>query len=175
MRIGIRLMTVGLGVLLLAGCIQYSVAPSETTVHPSDSFTVDIQIGHCLQVLGKTHCLDVGNYYGAGFDLNYDPEIIRFQNISVAGSVWSGTTAVTGFRNSSTDNGKLVVGISKQAQVAGQLTDGTIAIVTFQAIGAGSTRLDFADPHLVDNQGNILVGWPSYQAILQGSTVSVVP
>ncbi len=164
--------------LLMIGCFSYNLDPDTKSVANTQTFTVDVNFSHCLVVplLERTICKDGVNFYGTGFDLNYDPAKIHFQSISVSGSVWSGTSAVTAFRNSVTDNGKLVVGISKQGQVAGETADGKIATVTFQAVGAGSTDITFGDLQLVDGSGNFLLGWRNFAFVnANKSAVTVTP
>ena len=166
------------GSLLLFGCFSYNLNPDTKSVANTETFTVDVDFTHCfvIPLLGRTVCKDGVNFYGTGFDLNYDPAVIQFQSISVSGSAWSGTSAVTAFRNSGTDNGKLVVGISKQGQVAGDTAAGKIATVTFQAVGAGSTEISFGDQQLVDGSGNFLLGWRNFAFVNSNkSAVTVTP
>lgn len=166
------------GIFFLSACIQYQLEPGEISVAQNNSFEVEVHLDNCIEVPFfevKIYCKDVSDIYGVGFDLNYDSNVIRFQGISLTGSVLSGATAVTGFRNSGTDNGKLVVGISKQGQVSGEPGAGKIATITFQAVSEGTTELNFADPHLVDSTGKFLVGWPWYWASLGKASVSVSP
>ncbi len=166
----------------LMACIRYSVSPPDKTVNLNDTFSVDIKLNNCLgpvEILGVTmpweYCADTSDVYGVGFDLNYDDTIIEFQSVDISSSVLSGATVATGFRNSATENGNLVVGISKQGQVAGEEGKGIIATIEFQAIGAGDTDITFADPHLLNDQAESYVGWPFYWARLRKGSVEVSP
>ena len=173
-----KLVAAFLSLFLLAGCVEYSITPVEINVQPNDTFTVDIILHHCIAPLPFTNkyiCTDTNDIYGVAFDLNYDSNHIRFQSIDVSSSVLSDVTAVTGFRNSQTDNGKLVVGVTKSGQAPGEQGEGKIATITFQAVSAGSTTLRFVDPHLVDSTGKFLVGWPFYGAKLSEASVSIAP
>ena len=179
---GKKLLVLALGMVFIAlqGCApQYTISPADTTAAKDATFNIDIGLDHCVDIkIGRRHrffCGDTSDVYGVAFDLNYDPAVVQFQSISVAGSVLSGTAAVTGFRNSAVDNGKLVVGISKSGQVAGESGQGKVATITFKALAAGSTQLTFKDPHLVNSSGKFLVGWPWYAATLQKANVTVTP
>ena len=179
---GKKLLVLALGITFLAlqACTpQYTISPADTTVAKDASFDVDIGLDHCVDInIGDQHhffCGDTSNVYGVAFDLNYDPAVLQFQQISLTWSVLSGTAAVTGFRNSAVDNGKLVVGISKSGQVAGESAQGKVATITFKALAAGSSQITFKDPHLVDSTGKFLVGWPFYGATLQKANVTVTP
>lgn len=174
----LSVLALGLVFLALQACTpQYIIQPTNTTVAKDATFTVDIGLDHCVDMnVGSRHhffCGDTSDVYGVAFDLDYDPAVIQFQSISVAGSVLSGTAAVTGFRNSGVENGKLVVGISKSGQVAGESGQGKVATITFKATAIGSTPITFKDPHLVNSAGKFLVGWPWYAATLQKANVTV--
>jgi hypothetical protein len=173
---GLRLFLGVLSFALFAGCIQYVVDPNSVTANADDTFVVDVVIDHCWGPLyDHWYCTATDDVYGAGFDLNYDPAVLEYQSIDLTDCVISGATVLTGFRNSGTDNGKLVVGISKSGQVAGEPASGIMASITFKAKAAGTTELSFADPHLVDSTGKFYVGWPIYFASLHKATVTVNP
>jgi len=166
------------GMLLLAGCVQYIASPSPINAHPNDTFTVSIALDHCIGPIPLVHsyiCMDTSDVYGVGFDLQYDPAVIQFQSVDVSGSVLHSVAAKTGFRNSATDNGKLVVGVSKLGPVPGEEGQGLIATVTFKAVAPGATQINFADPHMVDSTGKFLIGWPWYAATLVPASVTVTP
>lgn len=177
MKINKSLLGLIMVTILTSGCIVYMIDPGEITANNSSTFTVDIVLDHCLPIpfTKKYMCTDTNDVYGVAFDLNYDPSVIRFQSIDVSGGVLSNVTATTGFRNSQTDNGKLVVGVSKQGQVPGEQGQGKVATITFQAVSAGNTTLTFVDPHLVDSTGKFLVGWPFYWASLKQASVTITP
>jgi hypothetical protein len=165
--------------IFLVGCVTYILSPSATQVQTNNTFTVDISLDHCLGPIfflpNKYICTDTSDVYGVGFDLNYDPTVLRFQGIDVSQSVLQNVTAVTSFRNSKTENGKLVVAITKSGQVPGEQGQGKIATITFQAINSGSTSITFKDPYLLDSTGKVLVGWPFFGAGFHEASVSVTP
>lgn len=163
--------------ILSSGCVVYMISPGEITAANNSTFTVDIALDHCVAIpfTKKYMCTDTNDVYGVAFDLNYDQNIIRFQSIDVSGGALSNVATKTGFRNSQTDNGKLVVGISKQGQVPGEQGQGRIATITFQAVSVGNTTLTFVDPHLIDSTGKFLVGWPFYAASLKKASVTIEP
>ena len=173
-----KLVSIFLSLLLFAGCVEYMITPGAVTVASNNNFTVDISLHHCIgpfPFTGWYFCTDTSDVYGVGFDLNYDPSRISFQSIDAASGVLHDVTAVTGFRNSLTDNGKLVVAVTKSGQVSGEPGEGKVATITFRALSAGATDLTFVDPHLVDSQGKFLVGWPFYWAQLSEASVSITP
>ncbi len=100
---------------------------------------------------------------------------LELVEVDVSSSVLSGATSHIGFRNSDAENGKLMVGVSKQGQTSSQQGDGVLAVVTFRAKQTGTTDLVLKAPHLVDSQGEFYVGWPTYQAGLHHGFVSVSP
>jgi len=164
----------------LTGCISYSVSPSDKSVNVNDDFSVDIELDNCLgpvEILGFTlgNCVDTGDVYGVAFDMNYDHTVLQLQGVDTSSSVLSDVSVTTGFRNSASENGKLVVGISKQGQVAGEEGRGIIATINFRAIAEGDTYLTFNDPHLLNSQGEFYIGWPLYMARLMEGFVSVAP
>ena len=167
------------GFLLLASCVYYEVVPAQDSLAVGETVRVDIYLHHCwhFELFGKEvyKCKDTSDVYGVGFDLNYDSSILQYQDIDLSNSVLSGATAVVGFRNSSSDNGKLVVGVSKQGQVSGEPGEGIIATIILQANSSGTVELTLDDPYLLDNQGNFYVGWPFYWAGLRGSSITVNP
>ena len=167
--------------LLLSGsaCIKYTLAPESSAVAKDGTVQVQVGLDHCLpfQFGGKPHSLCAGTdkVYGMGFDLDYDPAILEFQSLDLAGGALHNSTAVTAFRNSAVDNGQLVVGISKLGQVPGEPVQGMVATITFKAKEAGVTKLTFRDPQLLDSAGKYYVGWPYYSATLQKAQVTVSP
>jgi hypothetical protein len=169
LRLGLGLLMV----MVLAGCIEYQITPASNSAIAGNTFTVDIGLNHCLQVLDWKWCTNTSDIYGMGFELDYDPAVIRYSSISTTGGVLTGVSTTTGFRNSVSDNGKLVVAVTKSGQVAGQEGQGLIAHVTFTAFAAGNTTISFKDPQLLDSTGKVLVGWPLYAATLNTSSVTV--
>ncbi len=161
----------------LSGCVEYSFSPVAVTAAHNGTFVVDVMLSHCVTIpyTDIRYCSDTSDVYGVAFDVNYNPAVVRFSSISVTGSVLSSVTATTGFRNSATDNGNLVVAVTKQGQVPGQQGEGKIASITFTAYDPGSCTLSFKDPHLVDSTGKFLVGWPAYGASLNTASVTVTP
>jgi|GEM_PF-1744053 len=159
---------------LIMGCIEYELSPTEISVNNGNSFTVDVVIDRCITipVVGAQFCTSTDDVYGVGFDLNYDSSKIRFQSITLTGGILEGDSVITAFRNSSTENGKLVVGISKNGQVSGEDVYGKIATISFQAVGAGSTEITFSDPHMLDSAGDPYVGLFKW-AILKTGLVTV--
>lgn len=167
-----------LGLGFLTSCIQYNISPPSRTVQTNQTFTMDISIDSCLRIpvfKRRAFCADTSDVYGVGFDLNYNSSIITYQGISLTGCVLSNVTSLTGFRNSSNDNGKLVVGVSKQGQVSGQSGQGKIATITFKALAQGNTTITVADPHLISSQGKSLLGRPFSWVRLGQASISVVP
>ena len=177
MKINKSLLGLIMVTILLSGCVVYIIDPGEITANNNGTFTVDIVLDQCVPIpfTRKFMCTDTNDVYGVAFDLNYDSNVINFQSIDVSGGVLANVTATTGFRNSPTDNGKLVVGISKQGRVPGEQGQGKVATITFKAVSAGNTTLTFVDPHLVDSTGKFLVGWPLYAASLKQASVTIAP
>lgn len=166
--------------LLISGCLSYRVSPPSRQVNVDDVFTVDIVLDRCLgpfQIGGQEvkYCSDADDIYGMAFDLNYDPALLELVEVDVSSGALSGATVRTGFRNSASENGNLVIGISKQGQVPGEKAGGLIASVTFRAKASGTSDLVFDDPHIIDSLGRFYVGWPTYQAGLHSGTVFVDP
>jgi len=162
----------------LSGCLSFWVFPGETEVMQNEEFTVEVGLDRCLgpfEVMGKKveYCSDASDVYGAAFDLNYDPSVLELVDVDVSSGVLSGATSRIGFRNSDTENGKLVVGVSQEGQTSGQQGAGVLAVVTFRAKQSGTTDLVLKDPHLVDSNGEFYVGWPTYQAGLHHGFVTV--
>ena len=167
------------GFLLLASCVYYEVVPAQDSLAVGETVRVDIYLHHCrhFNLFGKKvyRCKDTSDVYGAGFDLYYDSTLLSYQQTDLSNSVLSGATAAVGFRNSSTENGKLVVGVSRQGQVAGEPGEGIIATIIFRANNSGTTELTLDDPYLVDSQGNFYVGWPLYWIGLRGASITINP
>jgi hypothetical protein len=166
--------------VFFSGCISYWIFPEDREVSANEEFTVDVVLDRCLgpfEVWGEevSYCSDTSDVYGVAFDLNYDPALLEVMEVDVSKSVLSGATVRTGFRNSDVENGKLVVGISKQGQVSGETGEGLVATITFRAKAAGTTDLVFDDPHLIDSKGRFYVGWPTFQAGLHSGMVTVLP
>ena len=158
-------------------CIQYTIQPETVTVANGGTFSATIGLERCggITIFGDPMewCMDVSDVYGVGFDLNYSSTVLGFQSIDISAGVIQGASVVTGYRNSATDNGKLVVGISKSGQVAGNNAQGTVARVVFLAKAAGTTTITFRDPQLLDSTGKVQVGWPFYRAKLYSASVTV--
>ena len=177
-----KVLTIAVMSLLLLSaqaCVQYTVQPENVTVANGGTFSAQIGLDRCVgtTIFGNplNWCMDISDVYGMGFDLNYDSAVLGYQGIDISAGVIHGASVVTGYRNSVTDNGKLVVGISKSGQVAGESAQGSVARITLQAKSAGATTLTFKDPHLVDSTGKVMVGWPFYRATLRTATVTVIP
>ncbi len=176
----ISIAAIVLASVIFSGCLSYRVSPSARQVNVNDEFTVDVVLDRCLgpfEIGGQEvkYCSDADDIYGMAFDLNYDPALLEVMDVDVSSGSLSGATVRTGFRNSASENGKLVVGISKQGQTPGEEAGGLIATVTFRAKASGSTDLVFDDPHVIDSQGRFYVGWPTFQAGLHSGTVFVDP
>jgi hypothetical protein len=89
------------------------------------------------------------------FDLLYQPAIVSVKSVTL-GSFLGSTGRSTGVVGPTIDNsaGKLTFGAFSFGSQPGPNGTGTLATITFAAIGAGSSPLDLQNSQVTDTQGN---------------------
>ena len=106
------------------------------------------------------------NAYYAAFDVTYDPQVLKHVG-QLEGDFFSGTgTNISSsmFQASLDDGvpGRLKVGITRLGTTTGVFGEGTLAVLTFEAVGRGATTVAFAPPKGIrtfDDKEVHVAGW----------------
>ncbi len=138
----------------LAGTL--SLAPPASTVPLGSPVTLDVNI------------TDVSGLYAYQFDINFNPAVLAATG--VAEGVLFSSAGPTFFDPGTIDNAAGTITLiydSLSGAVPGVGPNGTIATISFNAIGYGTSSVDLANVSLLDSElGDI-------EATLSGATVTV--
>ena len=94
----------------------------------------------------------VTDLYGVAFDLTYPASLLAFEGASEGAFLGQGGIATT--VQVAEQPGRLVVGATRLGVVGGVTGSGTLLILSFRAIAAGSGDIAFSDPSAVAATGN---------------------
>jgi hypothetical protein len=119
-----------------ATAVQLWLAPRRLQVAPGDRFQVTLEISSAEPV---SHL---------PLALSFDPKVLAVEKVE-AGDFLGGPGAAQVLSDASR-SGDLVLGASRLGKVPGVAGKGTLARITFRAVAAGSTRLDFHDSGVLD-------------------------
>ncbi len=129
------------GILPASAVPMLSISPMSQTVQPGQSFSLDVSI------------TDILDLYAFQFDLAFDPAILA------AGSITEGSFLPTGgatfFIPGAIDNTGGTITFTADtllSPIPGVNGDGTIAIVSFQALALGSSAITLSNVILLDSQ-----------------------
>jgi hypothetical protein len=103
--------------------------------------------------------------YYAAFDVRYDPQVLEYRQAEEGGFLKSDGSSGTIFQVALVDGdeGRLKVGIARLATSSGIDGDGTLAKLTFKAIGAGSPGIAFMGPNEIRNFNDQKIGVLSWK------------
>jgi hypothetical protein len=111
--------------------------------------------------------------YYAAFDVRYDPQVLEYRQAEEGGFLRNGGSSNTIFQVALVEGnaGHLKVGITRLAAPSGIGGDGTLAKLTFKAIGAGSPGIAFIGPNEIRNVNDqkieVLTWKPSAVSVVQ--------
>ena len=150
-----------------AHAAEVAVSPSAITVSPGFSVTVSIVVSN------------ISGLYGAAFDVSFNPQILSFVSAQKGTFLeQGGTTSILSTVNPA---GNLIVGYSILGTSAGVSGSGTLVTLTFHAISAGTSILNFKNNALCN--ANSLSGctiitptvWNSGTIVVSSGTVTTSP
>jgi len=125
----------------LSGDLAVTFAPATIQAAPSASITVNVQVANVNDL-----------FSGSPIKIKFDPSQLRLNDI-VAGEMWSRdgvrTTAVKDIRN---DLGEATLTVSRLPGLPGISGSGSIATLTFAAVGPGSSSVTITDLGLKDSK-----------------------
>ena len=143
----------GVILLLANACYYLEAVPESDTVQVGDTVGVKIQLtNQKIPIFGRLVSRPARDVYGLGFELNYDPSVLNFVEAQDLGGI-ANADIMTAFRNSASENGQLVVGISKSGQEPGDNSPFELVRIVFQAVGAGTADITIRDDNLINSQG----------------------
>jgi hypothetical protein len=148
------------GIPSLAAAAIISIAPTSEEIANGNTFTVDINIG------------SVTDLYGYQFDVSFNSTIL--QAVSSSEGSFLTTVGSTYFVPGTNDNSNGLLGATADtllSAVPGVSGSGTLATLTFQAIGSGTSTLSLGNVQLLDSSLNLIDGIASNGSI----TVAPVP
>ncbi len=112
----------------------------------------------------KIEVRDMGESYYTAFDVDYDPQVLEYISATEGNFLSQNGAHATTFQVALVDGteGHLKLGVTRLAQSSGVVGDGTLATLTFKAIGTGSTTIAFKDPkgfRTLQDQGVRVDAW----------------
>ena len=109
-------------------------------VKPNTTFSIPIYINNAQDA------------YALGFDINYDPDLIKLTGITKGSFMGSNNTM---FNWGSNISGKVLVGITKYGRnVVGVNGNGLLFTLNFKSLALGSTTVDFSYCKIYDSTSN---------------------
>ena len=132
-----------LGPAPLAPQPRVRIEPAEAVVGPGDTFTVEVVIEEAR---------DLGGFQ---FDLVYDPAIVQVKEVDLGGFLGStGRSVVPVGPKVEDEAGRMPFGAISFGSGPGPSGMGTLAAITLEARGEGSTVLDLRDVQVLDTGGS---------------------
>lgn len=157
-------------VVQVTNSTELSLSPTSQTADVSDLISVAVNIDQEINPLN-----------GFQFDLMYDAAVVQLNGIATADFLSSTGRQITCPPVAHIDTGHIRFACASTGSAVGATGDGTLATLTFQAIGNGSTDLSLTAAQLVDtdtvgrtpstSNGQISVG----QDITTTTTPSATP
>ena len=146
--------------------VQSALNPaSVTTVHAEvvirtvppvvvGGVSVETSMGATVQV--PLDARDVENLYGAGCRVTYDDKALQFVSVAKGGLLGSETLFIEDHGTA----GEVRIASTLEGDAQPVSGNGTIAVLTFRALGAGTTQLDIDELQLLGGAGGkqVLVG-----------------
>jgi len=105
--------------------------PAEIVTQQGATFTVQIELEN------------VQNLFSAPFRVKFDPQLLRLHEIQAGGLLSGDGKQVAFTRNILNDIGEAIVTLNRIPGSGGISGSGTLAVLTFQAAGPGSTTVSF--------------------------------
>lgn len=93
---------------------------------------------------------DVGNLYGAAFDVKYNPQQLTFEGISAGAFLKSKGVRVAIMKRNVPSSKKIIVGISRLGKVSGKSGNGVLADLKFSVKSGGKASLSLSNVSLRD-------------------------
>lgn len=115
----------------VASSVRLSVKPAEITVQQGATFVVQLEIEN-VQAL-----------FSAPFRVKFDPQVLRLSEIQPGGLLSGDGKQVNFTRNIMNDTGDAVVNLNRMPGAGGISGSGTLAVLTFEAVGQGVTTVTF--------------------------------
>lgn len=130
---------------LPAGLQNVSVSPATQTVSNGDMFTAEIKIS------------DASDLYGFQFDIEYDPNILRYEKIEEGDFLSNNGTDTTYPLAPSVSSGLLKnIVNTRLGPVGGVNGEGTLEIITFTALGTGTSEIKISNIRFVNSNAEII-------------------
>jgi len=105
--------------------------PAEIVTQQGATFTVQIELEN------------VQNLFSAPFRVKFDPQLLRLNEIQAGGLLSGDGKQINFTRNILNDIGEAIVTLSRIPGSGGINGSGTLAVLTFQAVGRGTTTVSF--------------------------------
>lgn len=97
---------------------------------------------------------DVVDLYGASYTLTWSPGVLEYIGAANSGYFGAGDNFQVALENGA--QGRLVVGHTRVGSVPGVTGSGTLHTLSFRAIAAGSTGVQFESVRLADSTGAVI-------------------
>ncbi len=114
-----------------APAVKVSLKPAQITVQQGATFIVQLEVEN-VQAL-----------FSAPFRVKFDPQLLRLSEIRAGGLLSGDGKQVNFARNIMNDTGDAVVTLNRMPGSGGISGSGTLAVLTFEAIGRGETTVTF--------------------------------
>ncbi len=114
-----------------AAAVRLSLKPAELTVQQGATFVVQLEIEN-VQAL-----------FSAPFRVKFDPQLLRLSEVQPGGLLSGDGKQVNFTRNIMNDTGDAVVNLNRMPGSGGISGSGTLAVLTFEAVGRGTTTVTF--------------------------------
>ena len=138
---------------LVNACYYLKAVPEADSIQVGDTVGIKVRLASAkIPLFGRLVSRPAKDVYGVGFELDYDPAVLNFVEAQDSGGI-ANADIMTAFRNSASENGQLVVGISKSGQEPGDDSPFELVRIVFQAVGTGTADITIRDDNLVNSEG----------------------
>jgi len=120
-----------------------------------DSVALTLQEATSNQVALALFVNNVNDLYGAGVDLTFDPAVVAFDSFEEGTLLNADGTAVN-TQVSEPQEGTLVIGATRVGAVPGVTGSGTLIVLRFNAVTAGTTTVGTRNAGAFDSNGTAL-------------------
>ncbi|MDW8131958.1 MAG: cohesin domain-containing protein, partial [Bryobacterales bacterium] len=115
----------------VAPAVRISLKPSEVVVAQGATFVVQVELEN-VQAL-----------FSAPFRVRFDPQLLRLNEVQPGGLLSGDGKQVNFSRSIMNDTGDAVVNLNRMPGSGGISGSGTLAVLTFEAVGRGATTVTF--------------------------------
>jgi uncharacterized protein YhbP (UPF0306 family) len=141
-----------ISIILISLC-SISISYATTLKITPDTVTVTSNQPFIMKV-GIQEVIDL---YGAGFDITFDPDLLKVLDITEGDFLKEGTTKTSFLKQIDNEQGRVVIGITRLGSITGVSGSGTLATIVLRPKTPGTTTLKLQNIQLKDSQLDIIL------------------